>query len=193
MRVSHAARQVFDYAEYLALEDESGVRHEFLNGEVWAMAGGSPEHSAIKVNVVASLRAALSGQPCRVFDSDLRVRVLETGLGTYPDASVVCEQLELDPEDRRGHTVTNPKVLVEVLSPSTEAYDRGEKLAHYKRIPSLAEVMLVAHDDTRVDVWRREGEGWTQRSFVPGEQVELRSLGCALPVDEIYANPLARG
>jgi len=189
--MSRPARQFFDFDAYLALEQESEVRHEYLDGEVWAMAGGSPEHSAVKVNVVALLRDRLRGRKCRVFDSDLRIRVPETGLGTYPDASVVCERLELDPEDRKGHTVTNPTVLIEVLSPSTEGYDRGEKLAHYKRIESVEEVVLVAHDDRRVDLWRREADGWTQRTYRDGESIALQSLDCELPVSEVFADPLS--
>ena len=156
------------------------------------MAGGSPEHAATAANVVGILRQGLAGRRCQVFSSDLRIRVEETGLATYPDLSVVCGRLELDPEDRRGHTVVNPTVLVEVLSPSTEAYDRGEKLAHYKRIGSLREVVLVAHDEHRIDLWRRIEGGWTQRTFGPGQRVVLESLHeITLPVDEIYFDPLA--
>lgn len=189
--MSQAARQRFGFDEYLRLEEDSNVKHEFLNGEVWAMAGGSPGHAAIGANVISLLRSALEGRPCQVFTSDLRVRVRETGLATYPDASVVCDELELDPDDPKGHTATNPRVLAEVLSPSTEAYDRGEKLAHYKRIPSLSEAVLVAHDARQVIVWRRRDDGWTQHLFGAGETVHLESLGCELPVDEIYRDPFA--
>src|SRR5690606_31274388 len=121
------------------------IKHEFLDGLVWAMAGGSPEHAAIAANIVALLVNQLAGRRCRVFSSDLRVRVKATGLATYPDVTVVCEQLELDPDDPKGHTVTNPKLLVEVLSPSTAEYDRGEKLDHYRQIESLEVILLVAH------------------------------------------------
>src|SRR5439155_18899105 len=100
--------------------------HEFLDGVVWPMAGGSPDHAGIAANVARLLGNQLAGQPCRVFTSDLRVRVKATGLGTYPDVTVICGQLEFDPEDPKRHTVTNPRMIVEVLSPSTEEYDRGE-------------------------------------------------------------------
>lgn len=180
------ARARFTYAEYLDVEETSIVRHEFLDGVVYAMAGGSPEHAAVQASVIRRLGNALDGRPCRVFTSDLRIRVVDTGLATYPDASVVCGPLELDPEDAKGHTATNPTLLVEVLSPSTEKYDRGDKLAHYKRIPSLREVMLVAHDDRRVDLWRRTTRGWTQVVFHEGQSVQLESRGCSLSVDEIY-------
>ena len=117
--VTQPARQLFSFADYVLLEEMSTVKHEFLDGEVWAMAGGTPDHAAIAGNVFALLTTGLRGERCRVFTSDLRIRVRGTGLGTYPDASVVCDSLELDPEDQKGHTVLNPTVLVEVLSPSS--------------------------------------------------------------------------
>ena len=119
------------------------------------------------------------------------MRVVETGLGTYPDASVICDRFEADPEDPKGHTAINPTVLVEVLSPSTEAYDRGEKLDHYRRIPSLREVLHIAHDARRVELWRRGAEDWTLTRFEDGEQVPLESLGCSIGVTEIYRDPLS--
>jgi Uma2 family endonuclease len=189
--VVQAARQRHSFAEYLAIEEMNPVRHEFCDGEVWALAGGSPDHAAIAVNVASVLREQLRGRPCRVFGSDLRIRVVATGLATYPDVSVVCSRLETDPQDPRGHTIVNPTLLVEVLSPSTEDYDRGEKLAHYKRIPSLREVVLVAQDEPRLELWRREGEHWTVE-IVRGDGVaELRSVGCTLPLAEIQLDPLA--
>src|SRR5258706_3642207 len=106
------ARQIHSFEEYLELEEVSTTKHEFLASQVWAMAGGSPEHAALSANVAAGLNNALRGKPCRVFSSDLRVRVLETGLATYPDVTVVCGKLEMDPADRRGHTIVNPRVVV---------------------------------------------------------------------------------
>lgn len=179
------ARQPFSFDDYVELEASSPVKHEFLDGEVWAMAGGSVEHSAIAANLARVLGQALLGQRCRVFSSDLRIRVEATGLATYPDLSVICERVALDPADRKGHTATNPTLLV-------EAYDRGEKLVHYKQIASLREVVLVAHDEPRIDLWRRTERSWTQLSFRPGEVAELASLhGVALPVDDVYFDPLA--
>lgn len=186
-----AARQRHSFAEYLAIEEMNPVRHEFCDGEVWAMAGGSPDHAAIAINIASVLREQLRGRPCRVFGSDLRIRVLASGLATYPDASVVCSHLEIDPDDPSGHTVVNPSLLVEVLSPSTEAYDRGEKLAHYKRIPSLREVVLVAQDERRLELWRREGEHWTVELARGDEVARLSSIDCTLPLMEIYLDPLA--
>lgn len=190
--VTAAARQRYTFEEYLELEAISPVRHEYRDGGVWAMAGGSPAHAAIAVNVSTRLSTALRDRPCRVFGSDLRIRVAATGLGTYPDVSVVCGALELDPEDRRGHTVTNPTVVVEILSPSTEDYDRGEKLAEYKRIASLREIVLVAHDEPRLEIWRRVGEIWTLEVSRGDAIAELHSVGCSLPLSEVYRDPLGR-
>lgn len=125
-----------------------------------------------------------------MFSSDLRIRVVETGLGTYPDVSVVCGPLELDPADPRGHTVTNPVLVIEVLSPSTEDYDRGEKLAAFKRIASLREVVLVAHDERRLEIWRRVGAIWTTE-IVRGDafaRLERRATGPQLD-DRLRALP----
>lgn len=189
--MTQAARQLFTFADYLRLEEMSPVRHEFLDGQVWAMAGGSPDHSAIAVNVQTALVEGLRGRRCRVFNSDLRVRVKKTGLGTYPDGAVICGRIELDPDDEQGHTAVNPVLLVEVLGPTTEKYDRGEKLEHYKQIESVREVMLVAHDDRRVDLWRRTERGWTQLVFRDEQSVELTSVDCAIPVEAIYFDPLS--
>ena len=190
--MSQLARHPYSFDEYVELEEMSPIKHEYLDGAVWAMAGGSPEHAAVAANVIARLSEALRGRRCRVFSSDLRIRVGQTGLGTYPDASVICDDVELDPEDRKGHTALNPTLLVEVLSPSTEAYDRGEKLGHYKRIPSLREVVLVAHDERRLELWRRTDAGWTQLTVRTGQSLILESLGdVALTVDDVYFDPLA--
>ncbi len=189
--MSQATRQRFSFEDYLLVEEMSPVKHEFLGGEVWAMAGGSPDHAAINVNVGALLSTQLRGKPCRVYDSNLRVRVRATGLGTYPDVTVICDRFEADPEDRSGHTALNPRVIVEVLSPSTEEYDRGEKLSHYRQIDTLAEIVLVAHDRRQLDVWRRLPDGaWTSESYRDDAVVPLRSLGCELPLGDVYRDPL---
>jgi Uma2 family endonuclease len=178
-------------AEYVALERSSNVKHELLDGVIYAMAGGSPEHAAVSMNVGALLNVALRGKPCQVYSSDLRIRVLDTGLETYPDVSVVCGSAERHPADDLA--VTNPILLVEVLSPSTESYDRGEKLRHYQAIPSLREVVLVDHRQKLVEVHRREGGGgdWTRHEAGPGGKIALHSLGCELPVDEVYRDALS--
>jgi Uma2 family endonuclease len=186
-----AAHHIFTFDEYLVLEQDSGIKHEFLGGQVWAMSGGTPEHAAVTANVTTLLSNALRNQACRTYSSDLRMRVQATGLGTYPDVTVICGHLELDPEDPKKHTAINPRVLVEVLSPSTEDYDRGEKLGHYKKIPTVAEVVLVAHDRQEVEIVRREADGsWSREIARAGEVARLASIGCELPVAEIYRDPL---
>ena len=189
--VTVLARQFFTFDAYVELEAGSPIKHEFLDGQVWAMAGRSPEHAAVSGAVIRLLGQALAGRRCRVFTSDLRVRVVATGLTSYPDATVICGSVELDPADRSGHTAINPTFVAEVLSPTTEDYDRGEKLAHYKRVAALREVALIAHDEHRVELWRRVGDHWTLLTFRGGEVVTLESLGCALEVDAIYFDPLA--
>ena len=193
MFVTRFARQPFTFREYVELEETSPDKHEFLEGEVWAITGGSPDHAGLAAKIIAMLGAAVQGRPCRVFSSDLRIRVAETGLASYPDASIVCGELELDPEDPKGHTVLNPLLLVEVLSPSTEAYDRGEKLAHYQRIASLREVLLLAHDEPRLDLWRRRSGSWTLSTHRPGDRVILTSLETAvLDIEALFRDPLKR-
>jgi hypothetical protein len=135
--MAQSAHHVFTFADYERVENDSPIKHEFFQGRVWAMAGGSPRHAAIAARIIASLTVQLRDRPCEVFTSDLRVRVGATGLGTYPDPSVVRGSLSIDPEDPARHTITNPKVLVEVTSPSTEEVDRGDKREQYQTIPSL--------------------------------------------------------
>lgn len=184
-----AARHRYSYADYLAFEEASNVKHEFFAGEIYALAGGSPEHAALAVRVAVALVAAIGDRPCHVFSSDLRVRVLATGLATYPDVTVVCGPLERDPESRV--TVTNPSLVAEVLSNSTEDYDRGEKLEQYKRIPSLRECLLVSHREPRIDLWRKRSTGgWERHTAGRGERLRLDSLECEIAVDDVYRGGL---
>lgn len=183
----------YTYREYVALEEHANTRHEFLGGEIYAMAGGTPEHAAICTNVSTALNVQLRGKGCRVYSSDLLVRVLETGLATYPDVSVVCGRAALDPENRNA--ITNPVVLVEVLSPGTSEYDGGEKLSHYQRIPSLREIVLVAHDERRIAVWRRgdgDSDAWSREEVRVGS-IRIEVIGCTLDVDDVYRDELAAG
>jgi Uma2 family endonuclease len=181
---SRARHHQYTYDEYLAFERDANVRHEFFDGEIYAMVGGTPAYAAICVNISSLLRDQLRGRGCQTYSSDLRVRVVETGLATYPDVTVVCGRLELDAGDR--HTVTNPVLVVEVMSPSSAGYDRGEKLEHYKRVPSLREVVLVAHDERLIEVWRRGDDGiWSRREARSGAAV-LTAVPCTLPVDEVF-------
>lgn len=180
-----APRHQYSFQDYLELEEVAGTRHEFYDGEIYAMAGGSPEHAAMGAAVTAILGRQLGSGPCRVYSSDLRLRVVATGLATYPDVAVICGRSERDASSRTH--VINPKVLVEVLSPSTASYDRGEKLQHYRQIPSLEAVVLIDHEAPRIELWTRGPQGWTARPFSSGDVVPLEAIGCTLPLDEVYA------
>jgi len=181
--------QRVSYAEYLAFERDAETKHEFIDGAVVAMAGGTPEHSRLAMNVGVALANALRGRRCSAFSSDLRVHVPATGRSTYPDVTVVCDErrtAEVDPD-----AIINPTLIVEVLSPTTEARDRGEKFSHYRRLESLREYVLVSQDDVRIEVFRRQGDIWALRDYGPGQSVELASLDVRLEVDVIYDDPLA--
>jgi Uma2 family endonuclease len=174
----------YAYHEYVWLEQASNVKHEYLDGQIYAMAGGTPEHAALQAAVPGVLYAQLRGGRCRTHSSDLRVRVAATGLATYPDVTVVCGPRELDPD---GSSVTNPTLLIEVLSKSTEEYDRGEKFAHYKRIPSLRQYVLVSQQERKIEVWTRDGDiTWTLAVSNDGDVADLGSIGAKLDVRELY-------
>ncbi len=181
------------YAEYLTFEASSETKHEYLHGEVFAMADGTITHGALAGAVLTALSNALRDRACRVLSSDVRVRSKATGLSTYPDVTVVCQKIEVDDED--AHGVLNPTLIVEVLSDSTEAYDRGAKAAHYRRIASLREYVLVAQGDPLIEVYRRNERGnWELFAEARrGERAELTSCGppIVLDVDAIYRDPLA--
>jgi Uma2 family endonuclease len=177
----------YSYAEYEELEEHSPIKHEFLGGRIYAMAGRVPEHAALSMTVGAVLTNAVQGSRCRAFSSDLMVRVSPTGLSTYPDVSVVCGPRELDPESK--HAVNNPALLVEVTSRSSEEYDRGEKFEHYKQMPSLREYVLVSHHEPSIEVRRREADGrWTTHVARAGERIELATVACTLDVSAIYVS-----
>jgi Uma2 family endonuclease len=176
----------YSFQDYLAVEEMGPVRHEFLNGAIFAMAGGTPEHAALSAAIVVLLGSHLRGQPCRPYSADLRLRILATGLATYADAAVVCGEPQRDPESPTH--VTNPTLIVEVLSPSTEEYDRGEKREHYQQLTSLRDYVLVAQNRRRVEVFTRTAAGdWQHHVHVAGEAVSLPSIDCRFDVDELYA------
>ena len=179
------------YAAYLEAEARSEAKHEYLRGEVYAMAGGTPEHAALIAAISAELSFALRGRPCRVYSSELRVRVEATDLSTYPDITVVCGALETATDDRNA--ATNPALIVEVLSDSTEAHDRGDKFAHYRRLPSLREYLLVSQYKPLLESYRKSSEGvWMLAEAGAGEGLTLAAVeGVRLDVDALYRNPLA--
>lgn len=163
----------YSFREYVAHEAASNVKHEYLAGQIYAMAGGSPEHSALIASIAGQLAPQLRTGRCRVHMSDLRVQVRETELTTHPD----------DP-----NTITNPKLIVEVSSPSTQAYDRGEKLDHYKRIASLELCLLVETDRTEIELWQRQTDGsWASRTITSGT-ITLEAIGAVLDVAAMYAD-----
>jgi Uma2 family endonuclease len=173
----------YTYAEYLGLEASSNVKHEFLDGQIYAMAGGTPEHAALAAAVVSLLGPQLRGGACRPYNSDLRVRT-PTGLTTYPDVTVICGPREIDSTDSLA--ITNPALIVEVLSRSTEEYDSGVKFEHYRTFPSLREYVLVSHREHAVEVRSRADDGWRTAVVHEGASAEL-SIGARLDVRELYA------
>lgn len=182
-----ARRLHYTYAEYLALEEDSPIRHEYLDGEIYAMAGGSPDHAALAAAVIGILARQLP-QGCRAFTSDLRLRIQATGLSTYPDVAVVCGRTQRAPDDALA--VINSVVLVEVTSASTEEYDHGEKLRHYKHLAGLQEVLLVSHREPLLTLHRREPEDWTTVRARRGDVLEITSLELRIAADEVYRGGL---
>lgn len=175
------------WGQFLALEESSSVKHEFFEGEIYAMAGGTPAHSALSLAVGAELRAQLKGKPCRAYNSDLLLRVAATGLGTYPDVSVICGEIEQDAERLRGSVAAvNPTVIVEVSSASTEAYDRGTKFDNYRQIPTLQEYVIVSHRERLIEVFRRAEGDWVRLEAHDRGTVRLESIASTLLVDAIY-------
>lgn len=171
--------------EYLAFERSSDLKHEYADGEIFAMSGGTAEHSLVAGNVIRELGNAVGGRGCRVFTSDMRVKIAGRARYVYPDASVVCERPIF--EDDKRDTLLNPLVIIEVLSESSEAYDRGDKFRQYQTIPSALEYVLLSQTEPRIEVFTRRPDGaWLLRSYGPGERAALASLACELDVDRTY-------
>ena len=174
--------------EYLTVERAAEFKSEFFGGEMFAMAGGSPMHSLIATNLAREIGNQLKGRPCVPFNSNLRLKVLATGLYTYPDLSVVCGPLEF--ADEQEDTIVNPTLLAEVLSNSTEGYDRGKKFEHYRQIPALRGYLLVSQKEPRIEQFLRGSDGeWRLREAAGLEaQLELPCLQITLPLAEVFAN-----
>jgi Uma2 family endonuclease len=182
-----AVRSGVSPEEYLAFERSAEMRHEYADGEIFAMSGGTLEHSQTAGNVVRELGNAVSERGCRVLTSDMRIKIASRGRYVYPDASVVCEQPIF--EDDKRDTLLNPLLVIEVLSASSEAYDRGDKFRQYQTIPSVREYVLLSHTEPRIEVFTRQTDGgWLLRSYGPGERAPLASLACELDVDRTYVN-----
>ena len=180
-----AERSQLSAAEYLVWEREQPVRHEFFRGEVFAMAGGSLRHNALCLRLGSALHDVLRGQGCFEFSSDQRIGLDAGERYVYPDVSVVGGPVKLDAGTK--DVITNPSVLVQVLSGSTEQYDRGLKWEAYQRLPSLTDYLLVSQAESRIEHFRREqGGSWTYRSYASGERVVLTG-GAELDLDGIFA------
>ncbi|MBF0200207.1 MAG: Uma2 family endonuclease [Desulfamplus sp.] len=174
--------------EYLEFERNSEIKHEYFDGEIFAMTGASLNHNLINANITAELQSKLksNGSTCSVFSNDMRVKVLKNGKYTYPDVVIACDEIQL--EDDEFDTLINPVVIIEVLSNSTEAYDRGKKFEHYQLIPSLKEYILVSQHACRMEKYaRRDNFKWLYSSYnEPGESMEIDVIGCKLLLLDIY-------
>jgi Uma2 family endonuclease len=172
--------------EYLRLERESEIRHEYLAGEIVAMVGASKDHNRIVTSTSFALYAQLRRRPCDLFANDMRVRVSTGGLYAYPDLTVVCGEPLFFEED--SNTLLNPTVIIEVLSPSTEGYDRGRKFQHYRGLRSLKEYLLISQDTYHIDHFVRHGEiGWLLTEYDgPATTLNLASIDCTLPLADVY-------
>jgi Uma2 family endonuclease len=174
--------------EYLELDDASPEKHEFFQGDIFAMAGGSFNHSTIGLNIATTLRNALRGKPCQPMNSDMRIHT-PSGLDTYPDISVLCGEPELT--DKRG-TLHNPVLIIELLSPSTRSYDRGDKFWHYRSIPTLEEYLLVDSESVHVEHHQRQSKDeWLLHEYRDLENtLQLKSIGVTLSVAVLYEDTL---
>lgn len=177
--------------EYVAIENFSNLKHEYYDGQIRAMGGGTPEHARLGAAIVRHLGNQLEGKPCTVYSSDLRVRITATGLITYPDVSVGCGKMQMDALDPLAQV--NPTVLIEVTSKSTEKYDRTAKYEHYKLIPKLREYVIISHRERMIEVFRRADDGtWSlAERGGDGDQISLTSIGCTIDIAAVYRNPHA--
>lgn len=177
-------QHILSYDEYLTLEREGGARHEYFNGEVFAMSGAEPAHVDIVSNTISALMSGLKERPCKVHNPDMRV-LTASRLSTYPDISVVCGERQFN--DDRPRALLNPTVIIEVLSLSSAAYERGDKFHHYRSIATLREYVLIASTRRRIEVFTRQpGDSWQITVLDDAGAVELASIGCALALPDVY-------
>jgi Uma2 family endonuclease len=182
--------RTYTVEEYFQIDEAAETRHEYIDGQIFDMAGGTDEHSQITVNLITELRTRLRGKPCQPRDGNLRVRYGRKTRYGYPDALIVCGKPQFDPSARSNTTLLNPTVLFEVLSKSTASYDRGEKFGYYRDIDSLREYVLIAQDRASVQVYRRSASGsWAIEPPIDGlaSGVPLLSADIELPLAELYA------
>jgi len=181
---SLAPKQKLSYAEYAKRENASEGKHEFFDGEIYAMSGGTREHGFMIDRARDAIKATLAERDCAMVGSEIRIRT-PSGKGAYPDGYVVCGTIAWDSEDR--DSVTNPTLILEVLSDSTEGYDREGKFKHYRSLPSLMEYVLVSYREPLIETHVRNADGsWSTTFAGPGETLTLRSIGAQIPVDAVY-------
>lgn len=186
--MSAPAHEYMTTEQYFTFAETSEGKHEYYRGAVYAMTGGTARHNLIVANIIALLHGQLRATTCRVFPSDLRLKIEQTGLYTYPDVSVICGPIFFS--DNRQDTVTNPVVLIEVLSPRTENYDRGRKFEHYRTIETLQEYIVVAQDRVHIEHYvRQDTSRWLFVDFSAINQtVHVGAINCTVPVDIVYEN-----
>ncbi len=173
---------VMSVEDYLVLNRNSkDTRYEYLDGEIRMLAGRSPDHSIISANLTAAIKGSLKGSQCRVYNSDVQLRLSEKRY-VFPDVTISCDERDRNQKEMIRH----PRVVVEVLSPTTEATDRGKKAAYYRACPTMQEYMMVDSEEVFIEVHRREEERWTINTFEPGDTITLESLGIRFPIEDTY-------
>lgn len=184
--MSSQTKTHFTVDEYLALERQADYKSEYFDGEIFAMTGASRNHNLVSINVSTTLNTQLKARPCETYAGDMRVKVAPSGLYTYPDVVVVCGEPKF--EDEHLDTLTNPTLIVEVLSKSTEGYDRGRKFEHYRKLESLAEYVLIAQDKIHVEHYVRRSDNQWLLSETDNRQdtIELPSISCRLSLSDVY-------
>jgi len=181
--MSTAKRLHYEYADYLRSLEMSELKLEYCDGVIYAMAGGTLAHAQLSAAVIVALHGALP-KGCRASTSDMKVRIEATDLSTFPDVSVLCGEPIASSID--AHAITNPSLLVEVTSKSTEDYDRGDKLGHYKQLPALRAVLFVSHRMRRITIVERTATGWDERDFRAGDVVSVEAPRLTFAVDDVY-------
>jgi Uma2 family endonuclease len=184
--MSSQPKTIYTPEQYLEIDRHSDIKHEYFGGEVFAMTGASRKHNLITANVTASLNPQLKGRQCEVYASDMRVKISTTGLYTYPDVVVICGSPIF--EDKEIDTLINPTVIIEVLSKSTEGYDRGEKSSHYRKLDSLSEYILISQDKPHIEHYVRQPDNQWLLSETDdlAATINLPSINCKLALADIY-------
>lgn len=185
--MSALPKRYFTPEEYLALEERAEYKSQYVAGEIFAMSGAQSPHVFIETNLIGELRNRLRGRACNIFTSNMRVRAQRSDLYTYPDVAALCGKPEFD-FSSKPESLTNPQSIFEVLSPSTEAFDRGDKFARYRRVESLVDYVLVASDLMRIEHYvRQDSNSWALTEYDrPTDLLHLRGIDCQLPLEEIY-------